>query len=312
MERLRLDKTAQRRRYHIRTARVLCISLAVSFFLSHQWSAFSYGNDSLPNGHEALIDKHQKFVKELYKSSFAIPFYIESSVSKNASHVDIYGTIGYSFEIVQKELLVPTNWCELLLPHMNVKACTYEKVKDSWLLNIYNVGKFSEPLEDAYHMKFEYRVSTLQPRYFDILLAAPDGPSGTENHHFELEATPQDDGRTFIHLKYSYIYSPIVYVIMKLFGGSKTGFSITGTDSAGNPVYVDGLRGSVERSVVCYYIAILAYLDALEAPAEQRFEKHISRWYDLAGRFKTQLIEMKKEDYLKYKREDRALHPTGK
>lgn len=296
----------------MRAASVLCIFMTASFFLSPQWSEFSYANNSLPNGHEALIGKHQKFVEELEKSSFAIPFYIESSVSKNASHVDIYGTIGYPFEIVQKELLVPTNWCELLLPHMNVKACTYEKVKDSWLLNIYNVGKFSEPLEDAYHMKFEYRVSALQPRYFDISLVAPEGPSGTEDHQFGLEATPLDEGKTFIHLKYSYSYSPVLYFIMKLFGGSKTGFSVTGMGSAGNPVYVDGLRGSVERNVVCYYIAILAYMDALEAPAEQRFEKHISRWYDLAGRFKTQLLEMKKEDYLKYKREDRALHPPGK
>jgi len=92
---------------------------------------------------------------------------------------------------------------------------------------------------------------------------------------------------------------------MKLFGGSKVGFSVTGTDSNGNPVYVDGLRGLVERDVVCYYIAILAYLDTRKIPAEQRFEKRISQWYDLAGRFRKQLLEMEKEEYLTYKRQDR-------
>jgi hypothetical protein len=226
-------------------------------------------------------------------------------VSKNASHVHIYGTIKYPFNIVQDELLVTTNWCEILLPHINVRACTYKKVNDTWLLNIYNVYKFSAPLEDAYQMKFAYRVSELQPRYFDISLAAPEGPSSTKDHQFGLEATPLDEGSTFIHLRYSYSYSPWIYLLMKLFGGSKIGFSVTGTDSGGNPVYVDGLRGSVERNVVCYYLAILAYLDALKAPAEQRFEKRISQWYDLAGRYKKQLLEMEKEEYLTCKRQDR-------
>ena len=92
---------------------------------------------------------------------------------------------------------------------------------------------------------------------------------------------------------------------MKLFGGSKIGFSVTGTGSNGTPVYVDGLRGSVERDVTCYYLAILAYLDTRKAPAEQRFEKRISQWYALAGRFKKQLVEMEKEEYLTYKRHDR-------
>ena len=84
---------------------------------------------------------------------------------------------------------------------------------------------------------------------------------------------------------------------MKIFVGSKTGFSIIGTDSSGNPVYVEGLRGSVERDVVYYYLAILAYLDTLEAPSDQRLERRISEWYDLTTRFKKQRFEMKKEEY---------------
>lgn len=116
---------------------------------------------------ESLIDKYHKVEKELDKSPSAIPFFIESAVSKNASHVDIYGTVKYPFDIVKDELLVPTNWCDIFLPHIKVGACTYKKVNDSWLLNIYNVNKFSEPLEDAYQMKFEYRVSELHARYFN-------------------------------------------------------------------------------------------------------------------------------------------------
>ena len=289
----------------MRAIRVLCVFLIISFFLSSKWCEISYGNESLPTGRESLIDKYHKIEKELEKSSFAIPFYVESSVSKNASHVDIYGTIKYPFDIVQNELLIPTNWCEILLPHPDIKACTYKKMHDTWLLNIYNVNKFSKPLEDAYQMKFVYHVSELQPFYFDIALTAHEGPSHTKDHQFGFESTPLDDGRTFFHLRYSFGYSTWRYLLMKTFGGGKVGFSVIGTDSDGNPVYVGGLRGTVERDVVCYYLAILAYLDTLEIPAEQRFDKRISQWYALAARYKKQLLEMEKEEYLTYKRHDR-------
>jgi hypothetical protein len=254
---------------------------------------------------KALVDKYNKVEKELGKSPFSIPFFIESAVSKNASRVDIYGTVNYPFDPIKKEFLVPANWCDVVLPHVKVGACTYRKVNDTWLLNIYNVDKFSAPLEDAYQMKFEYRVSALQAGYFDILLTAQKGPFHTKDHQFRLEAIPLRKDTTFIHLRYSYRYGSLAYLFMKLFGGSKVGFSVTGTDSNGNPVYVEGLRGSVERDVVCYYLAILAYLDTREIPAGQRFEKQIGRWYDLAALYKKQLLDMGKEEYLTRKRKDR-------
>ena len=277
----------------MRGNRILCLFL-ISFLLFSQWGAISYGDDSSRSGPESLLDKYHEIGKELEKNSGPVPFHVESSVNKNAAHADIYGTIKHPFEMVQNELLVPTNWCDILLPHLNVRACTYKKVNDTWLLNVYNVDKFSEPLEDAYQMKFVYRVSELQPVYFDIALTAHEGPSHTKDHQFGFEKMPLEKNITFIHLRYSFGYSALGYFLMKIFGGTKIGFSITGTDSAGNPVYVGGLRGSVERDVVCYYLAILAYLETLKAPSDQRFGRRISQWYDLMARFKKQLFRNEK------------------
>lgn len=263
-------------------------------------------DDSLHTGREFLIDKHHTIEKELEKSPSAVPFYIESSVSNHASVVDVYGTMEYPFDSVQSEFLSPANWCEILLPNINVRACTYAKVNDTWLLNDYKVNEFADPLKDAYQMKFEYLVSELQSRYFHILLNAPDGPFHTKDHRVELEAIPLDQSRTFVHLRYSFRYSALVYLVLKLSGGGKIGFTVVGTDSYGNPVYVRGLKGEVERTVVCYYLANLAYMDTLKVPAEQRFEKRISRWYDLASRYKKQLIGMEKEEYFTSKRQDRT------
>ena len=285
--------------------RFLYLFLMIPFFLSSIWCEISYGNELLPAGQESLLDKYHKIEKELEKNTPALPFYIESAVSKNASHVDIYGTIKYPFGLIKNEFLVPTNWCEMVLSHPDIKACTYKKMDDSWLLNIYHVNKFSKPLADSYQMKFVYRVSELQPAYFDVALTADEGPSHTRDHQFGIEAIALENNITFIHLRYSFEYSTLGYFLMKIFGEGKVGFSVIGSDSYGKPVYVVGLRGAVERDVVCYYLAILAYLDTLKIPAGQRFEKRISQWYDLAALYKKQLLDMEEAEYLTYKRQAR-------
>lgn len=285
---------------------ILCFFLT-SFLLVFQWCAISYGDYSPRFGPKALLDKYHEIEKEPRENSSTVPFHIESSANKNATRVDVYGTVKYPFDIVQKEFLVPANWCDIVLPHLDVRACTYKKVNNTWLINIYNVNKFTETLDDAYQMKFVYHLSAVQPAYFDIILTADEGPFHTKKHRFELEAIPIKKNMTVIHLSYSFSYSALGYYLMKIFGGSKIGFSITGADSAGNPVYVGGVRGSAERDVVCYYLAMLAYLDTLEAPPGQRFDRRINQWYDLAARFKKQLLGgLKKEEYLNYKSQDRA------
>jgi len=109
---------------------VICLFVLVSTFLYLlKGVIFLYSDDSLRTGHESLIDKYHKIERELRKSSFANLFLIESSVSKKASYVDIYGTINYPFDIVQDAFLVTTNWYEILLPHINVRACTYKNMR---------------------------------------------------------------------------------------------------------------------------------------------------------------------------------------
>jgi hypothetical protein len=157
-------------------------------------------------------------------------------------------------------------------------------------------------------MNFEYHIIAQQPGFFAISLAAREGIFSTKDHQFGLEAIPLDEDRTFIHLRYSYRYSSLGYFLMKsyfsLFGGGRIGFSVIGADSDGNPVYVGGLRGAVESNVLRYYLTILAYMDSLKIPVEQRFEKRMSQWYDLTARYKRQLFEMEREEYLTYKRQD--------
>jgi hypothetical protein len=286
----------------MRMTRVLFL-FSVIISLVFQWCELSYGNESPLTGRQSLIDKYHNIEEGLKMGPPVLPLFVESSENSNTVYVDIYSTVNYPFSFIKDQLLIPANWCEIVLPHPDVRACTYKKTHDTSLINIYSVNKFSKPLGDAYQMKFVYHIDNLQPSYFDITLTANEGPYYTEHHQFRFEMAPLNKDTTLIHLRYSFGYSSLGYFLMKLFGG-KIGFSVIDTDSNDNPVYVGGPRGAAERNAVRFYLAILAYMDTFEIPVEQRFEKRINQWYDLAAPYRKQLLEMEKDKYMTYKRQD--------
>lgn len=109
-----------RMRYHMRRTSILCLFLVISVFLFARWCELLYGNDSLSAGRESLIDKHHQIETKLEKSAFGIPVYLESSVEKNASRVDIYGIVKYPFTLSYKMRFrfLPTGailYCRILM-----------------------------------------------------------------------------------------------------------------------------------------------------------------------------------------------------
>jgi len=75
------------------------------------------------------------------------------------------------------------------------------------------------------------------------------------------------------------------------FGRHKVGFTIVDRDRAGRPSYARGLRGGVERNLMRYYFAILAYLESLAAPREEQPDRRVRTWLALTQRHPHQLQE---------------------
>jgi hypothetical protein len=88
-------------------------------------------------------------------------------------------------------------------------------------------------------------------------------------------------------------------------GRNKVGFTVTGTQPDGQPDYVRGVRGIVERNTMRYYLAIDAYLSAFAAPAAEQFERRLQYWFDAIERYPRQLHEMERTAYLDMKRSER-------
>lgn len=256
-------------------------------------------------GEELLLDTYHRNMAKLERNSFGLPLFLESFERDDRVHVDVYGIFDYPFSTVANTLKVPSNWCEVVSLHPNVKACTYRELSDAWLLTFHLGRKIYQPPEDTRQVSYHYRTVAQQQGYLDIILSADGGPFGTRDHRMTFEVLPLDGGRTFVHVSYAYSSSLALRLAEKSYfatlGRSKVGFTVTETDSNGNPVYIGGRRGAIERNAVRYYFAIQSFLNTMHYPEESRFSMRISQWYDLTNRYKRQLFELEKENYLALK-----------
>ena len=256
-------------------------------------------------GESLLLGTYHRNRVRLETNSFGLPLIVDSFERDDRVHVDVYGVFDFPFSGVVNALKVPANWCDIVSLHPNIKACTYRELPGDWLLTFYPGKKIYQPPEDTRQVKYHYRVVNQQPGYLDIILSADAGPFGTKDHKMRFEALPLDGGRTYVHVSYAYSDSVALRLATKIYfatlGQGKVGFTETGTDGNGNPVYIGGPRGALERSAVRYYFAIQTFMNTLRYPEENRFGMRISQWHDLTTRYRKQLFDLEKKDYLTFK-----------
>jgi hypothetical protein len=256
-------------------------------------------------GEAILLDTYHRNMAELERSSFGLPLFLESFERNDRVHVDVYGIFDCPFSSIVNVLNVPANWCDIVSLHPNVKACTYRELSGSWLLTFYIGRKVYQPPEDTRQVIYHYRKVDQQQGYLDIILSADAGPFGTKDHRMRFEALPLDGAKTFVHVSYSYSDSIALRLAAKAYfatlGRGKVGFTVTGRDGNGKPVYIGGPRGAIERNAVRYYLAIQCFMNTLRYPEKNRFSMMTSEWYDFTTRYRKQLFELGKKDYLTFK-----------
>ena len=89
-----------------------------------------------------------------------------------------------------------------------------------------------------------------------------------------FEALSLAGGRTFVRVSYAYDDSAALRLAAKVYfatlGRSKVRFTVTGTGRNGQPVYIGGPRGAIERNAVRYYFAIQAFMNTMNSPAGRK------------------------------------------
>jgi hypothetical protein len=283
--------------------------LAVAL-LAGTFAATGLSSDASADGQAALVSRQQAFVSARADAGDAPPFAVETSGDDRNARGHVYTTVAHGFSALSAALGRPSSWCEIAPLHLNVKSCTWSQASDGARITLYSGRKTYEPPEDAHVSPYAFERIESRDDYLRVRLTADEGPLDTRDYVIELEAVPAGEGESFVHLRYAYRYGLQTRLAMASYfatiGGDKVGFSVVGADAEGNAVYVDGVEGMIERNAVRYQLAIQAYLDTLDEPAALRFERRIERWFALTERYRRQLHELDRSEYLQNKRREHS------
>jgi hypothetical protein len=247
----------------------------------------------------SLRARHTELQPQLRSNSYGRQMVIDSTEGSNTLQGDVYAVLDHPFERVSGALQDPTAWCDIMMLPFNTKACRANGQR----LNVRIGRKYNQPVDQAYAIDFSFSNVAASSTYLQTRLNAPEGPVGTRDYRIEVEAIPLEGGKTFMHMSYAYGFGTAGRFAMQAYlattGSSKVGFT------------ANGVRGTVERNAMRYYLAIDAYLDTMDAPSAQRVDKRIERWFAASERYPKQLHEMDRETYVTMKRTEYGRQQTA-
>ncbi|CAN5544084.1 hypothetical protein BH10PSE18_BH10PSE18_04180 [soil metagenome] len=253
--------------------------------------------------------QHQAIAARLASSPFGRPVVLDSLELPDGLKGDVYAIVDHPLRKMEEALRTPGRWCEALLLHLNNRRCQVAEEQGRAMLTLSVVGRYDKPVDSAFMLPFVFRMLSATPDYMAVQMSAEEGPFGTSNYYVMLEAIPVDAGRTFLHFSYAYDHNLMARIAtqayLATFGRDKVGFTALGTLPGGETDWIRGTRGLVERNAMRYFLAVDAYLSAIDAPAAQQVEDRLQAWFSSVEKYPRQLHEIDRATYLDLKREDR-------
>lgn len=247
-----------------------------------------------------LRARHQALAAALAASPFHVPLVVQSRETEDTADGNVYALLPHSFLLVDSALARPSQWCEVLILHLNVKACRWRAESVTLFLG----GKHAESLDGAYELALRFHAEEDAANYLRVRLDAPHGPVGTRDYALLFEAVPASSDATFVHFGYQVRTGFLAQLAMQGYlmstGRAKVGFSQE-PGSDGSLHYVSGTRGVMERNAMRYHLAVVAYLDSLGLPQPQRNAARLAAWFDGTERYAQQLHEVERDEYLRMK-----------
>jgi hypothetical protein len=251
-----------------------------------------------------LLERHAALEKELADNPFGRALHVESTAAGGRQKGEIHAVIDQPYRVVASALARPADWCEILTLQVNVKGC---KISEQTLA-AFVTRKPRDSLDGAHRLDLRFQAAATGNDYLHVVLTSSSGPFGTRDYEIRLQAAPLDYRRTFVHLSYAYTLGTMARLGVDAYlvgaGRDKVGFSVVDRRPDGAPVYVDGVRGMVERSAMRYYLAIEATAGTLALLPEQRLDARLRRWYTSITRYPQLREQVGADEYVEMKRRE--------
>ncbi len=253
-----------------------------------------------------LLARRQELQAALRDNAFGEPLVIVSRELPDRIEGDVYAELPFAFDDTTAAFRTPQAVCDLLFLHLNVHACRPAEGGVSVLAGPKKTGGAGMTAQMRYMMRTEVDA----PGHLRVVLTAPTGPLATTDYRMVFEAVPLEGARSFVHFGFGHNAGLLARMAMQTYlataGRDKIGFTVTGRDAQGQPQYVKGERGSLERNVMRYYLALQAHCRERAGTPEERQQARLRTWFALTERHAAQLHEYSLEEYLSEKRRDLA------
>jgi hypothetical protein len=264
-----------------------------------------------PSPDALMLRSQHELLRDAFASSpFQRPLVVQSSEGASELKGEIYAIVDHPFKTAAQVLEDRSRWCEVLVLHQNIKRCRAGADAPADTVALVMGRKAQHTAEQGHRMDFKFNVAARAPDFVHVQLASAAGPLGTRDHRVTLRAVPLDARRSFIHLSYAYSFGGVARLATQAYmataGRDKVGFTVTGKTDDGKPIYINGVRGMVERNAMRSFLAIEAYFGALAVPPAQQQEKRLHDWFALTEQHPRQLHELGRDEYLAIKRRDLA------
>lgn len=250
----------------------------------------------------SLRAAYEKLGPDLAKSPFGRPMVLNAAETESSLKGEVYGILDRPLDKISASLSQPKQWCEMLMLHLNNRACRVDTAKQTLTLSV--VRRYDVPVKDAFELTFRFQLVSAKPDHFSAKLTSGKGPFGTRNYRIQLDAIPVGTGKSFVHFAYAYDQGSATRVATQSYlatmGRGKVGFTVVGKQANGDPELIGGMRGLMERNAMRYFLALDAYL-----AAPDDFEKRLTLWYAGTEKFPRQLHDLGEAEYLELKRADR-------
>ncbi|MBI5275212.1 MAG: hypothetical protein HY854_02035 [Burkholderiales bacterium] len=255
-----------------------------------------------------LRAKYESLRSELASNPYQRAIHIDSAEGERQLRGDVYAVLEHPHARVVQGMREAAQWCDIMILPFNTKYCRAVDGDEAGRLAVRIGRKYDQPVENAYRLDFEYRNVAAGSDYFESRLMAREGPLGTRDYRITVAAIPLDAHRSFMHLSYSYGVGTAGRFAMQAYlatsGSDKVGFTVVGKEDGGQPKFIGGVRGAIERNVMRYYLAIDAYLDSLDSAKHLQVDRRIQQWFNATEKYPRQLHEMDRTTYVTMKRRE--------
>lgn len=257
----------------------------------------------------ALQEMQRKLAEPLANSPLHRPVVLVSAETPGGLEGDVYAVVDHPIDVVRSALQNPAQWCDMLVLHINNRRCRVARGPGVDTVTLSVVVRYDKPIEQAFELPFVHRVTSATHDYLAVDLSAETGPMGTSHYRVALEAVPMGERQSFVHFGYAYRHNIMAkfatMAYLSTFGSHKVGFTVIGRTPGGQPEYIRGLRGLMERNAMRYFLTLDTYLAGASMSPPDPLDKRLRRWFDAVEQYPPQLHEIELPTYLAIKHEDR-------